>query len=216
VSQEVLPDYGRRCGFGALTGIEVAEEPGLMPDPAWKIATKGEGWAPGDSVNLAIGQGELLVTPLQVAAMVAAVGNGGTRYRPQVVEMIAADPAQPEWSFEPSVAGQLPISADDLSVIQGSMYRVTSSREGTAYEPFDGLALPVAGKTGTAESGQRLPHAWFAGYAPADDAEIAIAVIVENSGEGAAYAAPLFRQVVEAYFGIEPEPDATPTATAEP
>ncbi|MGD8398799.1 MAG: penicillin-binding protein 2 [Anaerolineae bacterium] len=218
ISQEVLPDYARRCGFGALTGIEVAEEPGLVPDPEWKIATKGEGWAPGDSVNLAIGQGELLVTPLQVAVMVAAVGNGGTLYRPQVVETIAADPAQPDWAFEPSIAGQLPISADNLAVIEGSMYRVTSSREGTAYEAFEGLELPVAGKTGTAESGQELPHAWFAGYAPADNAEIAIAVIVENSGEGAAYAAPLFRQVVEAYFDLKPEPapDATPEATPAP
>ncbi len=213
VGQHVLPDYARAFGFGASTGIEVEENPGLVPDPAWKIQAKGEGWSPGDSVNLAIGQSELLVSPLQVAVMMAAVGNGGTLYRPQVVEMIASDPNEPDWILEPVAAAQLPVSAKTLAVIQESLRRVTSAPEGTAYQPFQGLSLAVAGKTGTAESGQQDPHAWFAGYAPADDPEIAIAVIVEHAGEGATYAAPLFRAVVEAYYEIEPE--ATPVATPE-
>jgi penicillin-binding protein 2 len=213
VGQDVLPGYARACGFGAPTGIEVEESAGLVPDPAWKIQAKGEGWSPGDSVNLAIGQGELLVTPLQVAVMMAAVGNGGTLYRPQVVEMIASDPTRPDWILDPVVVGQLPVSADNLAVIQKSLQRVTSAAEGTAYAPFKGLDLAVAGKTGTAESGQENPHAWFAGYAPADDPEIAIAVIVEHAGEGSTYAAPLFRAVVEAYYGLEPE--ATPAPTPE-
>ncbi|MCL7453673.1 MAG: penicillin-binding protein 2 [Anaerolineae bacterium] len=214
VGQEVLPGYARSFGFGAPTGIEIEEDPGLVPDPAWKIQNKGEGWAPGDAVNLAIGQSELLVTPLQVAMMLAAVGNGGTLYRPQVVEMIASDPSNPDWLFEPVAVAQLPISKKNLTVIQDSLYRVTSASEGTAYTPFKGLDLAVAGKTGTAESGKPDPHAWFAGYAPADEPEIAMAVIVENSGEGAAFAAPLFRQVLEAYFGIEPTPTPSPTTTA--
>jgi len=211
VGQDVLPRYARSFGFGAPTGIEVEEDPGLVPDPAWKIQAKGEGWAPGDAVNLAIGQSELLVSPLQVAVMMAAVGNGGTLYRPQVIEMIAADPTRPDWVMEPVSVAQLPVSKETLAVIQGSLYRVTSSPEGTAYEPFKGLDFAVAGKTGTAESGQEDPHAWFAGYAPADDPEIAIAVVVEHSGEGATYAAPLLRAVVEAYFQIEPKPTPTPT-----
>jgi penicillin-binding protein 2 len=147
--------------------------------------------------------------------MMAAVGNGGSLYRPQVVEMIAADPTHPDWVLEPVVAAHLPVSAATLSVIQGSLYGVTSSPEGTAYEAFQGLDFPVAGKTGTAESGQENPHSWFAGYAPADDPEIAIAVIVEHSGEGAAYAAPLMRAVVEAYFQIEPTPTPAPTSEGE-
>ncbi len=216
LGQEVLPDYARRFGLGARTGIEVEEEAGLVPDPAWKIQTKGEGWAPGDAVNLGIGQGELLVTPLQIATILAAVGNGGTLFRPQAVEMIAADPGNPDWTFEPAEVSQLPISADNLAVIQDSLHKVTSTPYGTAYRPFEGLEIAVAGKTGTAESGQQDPHAWFAGYAPAQDPEIAIAVVVENSGEGAVYAAPLFRQVLEAYFEIEPEPDSTPMPTATP
>ncbi len=215
VGQDVLPGYARAFGFGAPTGIEVEEDPGLVPDPDWKIQAKGEGWAPGDSVNLAIGQSELLVSPLQVAVMMAAVGNGGTLYRPQVVEVVASDPNRPDWSLEPVVMAQLPVSTEALAVIQESLYRVTSAPEGTAYQPFRGLDLGVAGKTGTAESGQEKPHAWFAGYVPADDPEIAIAVIVEHTGEGASYAAPLFRAVVEAYFHIEPTPTPEPTSTPE-
>ncbi len=212
IDQDLLPDYARWFGLGALTGIEIEENAGLVPDRAWKIQARGEGWAPGDAVNLAIGQGELLVTPLQIATMLAAVGNGGTIYRPQVVEMIAADPAKPEWTFQPVAVARLPVSAENLAVIQESLHQVTAASYGTAYQAFEGLSLPVAGKTGTAESGQPKPHAWFAGYAPAENPEIAIAVIVENSGEGSTYAAPLFRQVVEAYFNIQPAPTPTPTA----
>jgi len=213
IDQNLLPDYARRFGLGKLTGIEVEENPGLVPDPAWKLQTKGEGWAPGDTVNLGIGQSEIQVTPLQLAVLLAAVGNGGTLYRPQVVEMIAADPAHPELTFQPMVAGQLPVTAENLAVIRDSLAKVASAEYGTAYAAFKGLGLPVAGKTGTAESGQNLPHAWFAGYAPADDPKIAIAVLVENSGEGATYAAPLFRQVVEAYFAALLQPTPTPAPT---
>ncbi len=213
LSQDLLSDFARQCGLGAVTGIEVEQQPGLVPDPAWKLQAKGEGWAPGDTVNLAIGQSELLVSPLQIAALLAAVGNGGTLYSPQVVEMIAADPNNPEWRFEPVVATQLPVSQDVLAVIQRSLQRVAGSSEGTAYRAFQGLDLPVAGKTGTAESGQEKPHAWFAGYAPAQEPEIAIAVIVEHAGEGAEFAAPLFRKVVEAYFDIRPTPTPAPSPT---
>jgi len=213
VDENLLPDYARRCGFGAPTGIEIEEEAGLVPDPAWKIQAKGEGWAPGDTVNMAIGQGELLVTPLQVANLLAAVGNGGTLYRPQVVEMIASDPNEPEWTFRPVELARLPIGEEHLAVIRDSLYKVTAASYGTAYRAFEGFALTAAGKTGTAESGQRLPHAWFAGYVPAEDPEIAIAVIVEHAGEGSVYAAPLFRRVAETYFQIRPRPETTPTPT---
>lgn len=222
LGKDLLPDYARLCGFGAKTGIEIEEEMGLVPDGAWKMETKGEGWSPGDTVNLSIGQGELKVTPLQAARLYAAIGNGGTLYQPQVVERIAADVAKPERTFEPIVAGQLPITPENLAVMQDSLYKVTSASYGTAYKPFKGLIVPVAGKTGTAESGQDLPHAWFAGFAPAQNPEIAIAVIVQNSGEGSVYAAPLFRRVVEAYFQVAvpatpgPSPAVTPIATVAP
>jgi penicillin-binding protein 2 len=210
IDQEMLPDYARRFGLGAPTGIEVEEEAGLVPDPAWKIRAKREGWAPGDAVNLAIGQSELLVSPLQIAMLMAAVGNGGTLYRPGVVGMVASDPSSPDWTFEPVALAQLPVGSEDLATIQNSLREVTSAPYGTAYEAFQGLSLPVAGKTGTAESGHGEPHSWFAGYAPAQDPEIAIAVIVEYAGSGADYAAPLFRRVVEAYFAPEPSSGLAP------
>jgi penicillin-binding protein 2 len=216
LDSNLLPEYARKCGLGAATGIEIEEEAGLVPDPAWKLQTKGEGWSPGDTVNLAIGQSELQVTPLQAAVLYAALGNGGTLYRPQTVEMIAADPNSPDSTFAPQAVGQLPISPENLKVIQESLHNVTANSAGTAYRAFLGLSMAVAGKTGTAESGQALPHAWFAGWAPAENPEIAIAVIVEHSGEGSVYSAPLFRKVVEAYFKIEPTPTPGPTPTATP
>jgi penicillin-binding protein 2 len=130
--------------------------------------------------------------------------------------MIASDPSRPDWTFEPVALAQLPVGADNLAVIQESLHEVTSASYGTAYQAFQGLEVPVAGKTGTAESGQSLPHAWFAGYAPAEDAEIAIAVVLENTGEGATFAAPLFREVVEAYFGLQGTSEATPTPLPQP
>ena len=216
VGHDVLPGYARSFGLGAKTGIEVEEDPGLVPDPEWKIQNKGEGWAPGDTVNLAIGQGELLASPLQIATIMAAVGNGGTLYQPQTVEMIATDPNNPEWTFEPVAVGQIPVSAENLSVIKDSLYKVTSNSYGTAYGAFRGLEVPVAGKTGTAESGQEEPHAWFAAYAPADAPEIAVVAIVEHSGEGSSFAAPLVRKVVEAYYGVQPEPTPTTEPTPQP
>jgi len=203
----ILSDYARRFGLGTRTGIEVEESPGLVPDPVWKMQTKGEGWAPGDAVNLAIGQSELLVTPLQIAAALAAVGNGGTIYRPSLVETIASDPRDPDLSFEPTAVSQIPVSSENLAAIQKSLHRAATAANGTAYSAFKGAAIEVAGKTGTAESGQDVPHAWFAGYAPAQSPEIAIAVLLEHTGMGGDEAAPLFRQVAETYFGLTPKPE---------
>lgn len=206
---ETLPDYARRFGFGSPTGIEIEEHAGIVPDPSWKMQIKGEGWAPGDSVNLAIGQSELLVSPLQIASMMAAVGNGGTLYRPSLVEMIAAEPGNPDWTFAPDALAQIPVGLENLAVIQNSLHQVTAASHGTAHEAFQGFSYTVAGKTGTAESGQGEPHAWFAGYAPAQAPQIAVAVLLEHGGMGGEQAAPLLRRVVEAYLGPGPVPEAT-------
>jgi penicillin-binding protein 2 len=233
VGFDTLPEYARGFGLGKPTGIEgVAEVGGLVPDPAWKLENHGEGWSSGDSVNLAIGQGFLTVTPLQVAQFVAAVANGGSILRPRVLDRIGAAPdgSAPEEIFEREVAGKLPVSAENLEAIRQGMEGATQRSGGTATHRFAGMSIPVAGKTGTAEApgAISLPHSWFAGYAPSNcdelaegcEDQIAVAVLVENAGEGSTVAAPLFRQVVEAYFGLPQTPlppeAMLPTPTANP
>lgn len=227
----LVPKTARAFGLGQATGIEiVAEAIGLIPDPAWKQATVGQVWTAGDSVNMAIGQGFVLVTPLQAAMMMAAVSNGGAFYRPQIIQAIGAPDAEPIFEFEPEALGQLPLAPEALSALQDALRAVTGQPGGTAYHRFRGLSIPVAGKTGTAEDPGHpsgLPHSWFAGYTLAnqpDKPDLAMAVLVENAGEGSAYAAPMFRRVVESYFFGQPvtlfpwESDfgvtATPTLTA--
>ncbi len=216
---ELLSTYGTAFGLGGRTGLqELPESRGLMPTPQWKQDTYFEGWATGDTVNLAIGQGFILVTPLQIARMMAAVANGGTLYRPYLVERIAPNASHPEHITAPQATGQLPLSTENLSILQEALLGVTSKPLGTAAHRFEGLDIPVAGKTGTAQAPRAgdLPHAWFAGYFPTDAPEIALVVLAENAGEGSTIAAPLFRQVVEAYYDypLTPLPE-TPEPSEE-
>ncbi len=202
----ILPDMARAFGLGSVTGIAgVDETPGLVPEPDWKLTEMGERWFPGDSVNLAIGQGYLLTTPLQIANLLAALGNGGTLYQPQLIQRIV-EPTGPEQVSQPEILTHLPVAPQHLEVIHTALEGVVTGAKGTARQAFEGVAFTAAGKTGTAESGQEEPHAWFAGYAPVDSPQIAIAVVVEHAGEGSKEAAPLFRQVVEAYFADEHNP----------
>lgn len=215
-----ISDMARDFGLGSPTGIgQLEEQAGQVPDPGSELY----------ATSLAIGQADLLVTPLQVANFVAAVGNGGTLYRPQVVEQIAPAGGQPTYTFEPEVRGELPVSEQNLQIIQDAMVSVIANRRGTAYREFINFRIPLAGKTGTAQDTPRDPHAWFAGYTFAenpDRPDIAAAVVVENSGDGSEFAAPIFRRVMEAYFfgrpltpypweqqiGVpRPEPTETPT-----
>ncbi len=211
---DALPSYARSFGLGAATGIgkmpdgtstddPLGEAAGLIPDDAWKRRVYGEGWSVGDTVNLAVGQGFLRVTPLQMCRMVAAIANGGTLYRPQIVDKIAAVGDQPEITFKPEKVGRLPVTPETLKAIQEGMIGVTTKSLGTARHRFVNFPYIVAGKTGSAQNEGQLPHSWFVGYLPADKPEIAIVTMLENIGEGSTHAAPLFRQVAAAYYGIE-------------
>ncbi len=212
----LLPTYARAFGLGQRTGLaQLGEQAGNVPDPEWKFETYREYWAAGDAVNLAIGQGYLQVTPLQIAHMMAAIANGGTLYQPYLVARIGAGETTPEEITLPQVQGQLPITAENLHIIQETLWDVTRQSYGTATHRFAGLNIPVAGKTGTAENPGGQAHSWFAGYFPANAPQIAMVVLVENAGDGSAVAAPLFRQVVEAHYDLAITPLPTPSAIPE-
>ncbi len=190
-----IGDMARAFGLGQATGLEqVAEAEGLIEDPTDAI----------QAVNQAIGQGTVLVTPLQVAVFMAALGNGGTLYRPQIIEKIQPLTGSPTTVFKPEARGTLPLSPEYLQILQDAMISVIEDRRGTANYRLRGYSIPTAAKTGTAESGDGLPHAWFAGYTMAEEStglpDIAIAVILEHAGEGSDYAAPVFRRIAETYY----------------
>jgi cell division protein FtsI/penicillin-binding protein 2 len=195
----LISDMAKSFGLGSGTGIEqVAESNGTIPNP-----TDGT-----NATSIAIGQGDVQVTPLQVATFVAAVANGGTLFRPQLVEKVQPVSGDAITIFQPQANGTLPVSSANLKVIQDAMRTVVSDPKGTAYARFVGFPFPVAAKTGTAESGATDPHAWFAGYSLAglpDKPDIAVAVIVNNQGEGATWAAPIMRRVMEIYFNGKPQ-----------
>ena len=211
-----FPNTAKEFGLSSPTGIEgVAENSGLIPDPEWKLANIGEGWATGDAVNMGIGQGYVQVTPLQMVTIFAALAHNGTLPRPTLIDRIGSGGGAPEEPWPVHTNGQLPLSPEYLAVIQNSLWNVANSNAGTAAYQFVGLPVPVAGKTGTAESPPNAPHAWFSGYAPAapytrsdgltiSEPEIAVVVIVENSGEGSEVSAPIFRRIVELYYGVTP------------
>ncbi len=195
-----IANMARAFGLGSLTGIVgVEEEPGQILDAAGEI----------EATNQAIGQGDVLVTPLQVARFMAAIGNGGTLYRPQLIEKIVGPDGTVIESFSPEVVGALPLQPERLKALQDAMISVINNQRGTAYFRIGEMTIPAAGKTGTAESNiPGSPHAWFAGYTYGNFnglPDIAVAVIVENIGEGSDYAAPIFRRILESYYYGKPQ-----------
>jgi penicillin-binding protein 2 len=227
-----LSQTARAFGLGAPTGVaQFDETPGLIPDPQWKLQNQGQAWEVIDSLNTAVGQGNVLVTPLQIARLVAAIGNGGTLHQPQLVLRLQAPEGPPTQEFAPIAVGQLPLDEAQLAALQTAMHNVTQPPLGTARNRFRGFRIPIYGKTGTAETAAPEPHAWFAGYTlaqQADRPDIAIAVWVSNIGQGSDIAAPIFRRIVESYFDLPltrypweesigvvatPEPTATPEGT---
>lgn len=196
-----LADYAHAYGFGAVSGVELpGEVAGTVPTAAWKEAQFGEPWYPGESIIAAIGQGYYLVTPLQQALMLEAVANRGVVYKPYLVDKILNSDASLYLQNKPVVLRNVNLRASTWDTVQAGLRAVV--QRGTGEGAFAGFPLAVAGKTGSAETGQSTTHAWFACYAPADAPAIVVAAFVENGGEGAAAAAPVARRVLEAYFGI--------------
>ncbi|NLI16132.1 MAG: penicillin-binding protein 2 [candidate division Zixibacteria bacterium] len=205
---ELWEKFMPMCHLGQLTGIDIpGEKPGNSPSIKYYDNRYGKnGWTKIFIVNLAIGQGEVLVTPVQMATLYAAVGNGGTIYQPQIVKKIT-DSYGTETIISPKETGKLPLTQAQLDFLVEAMTGVTEEGGGTAR----GVQLPgisVAGKTGTAQNPHGKEHSWFVCIAPAVNPEISIAVLVENAGHGSTVAAPLAKRILQYYFKIPTKPIA--------
>ncbi|MGI8422748.1 MAG: penicillin-binding protein 2 [Chloroflexota bacterium] len=205
-----LAEYARLFGFGERTGLRLTgEERGLVPTEEWKRDVRKEPWFVGDSYNVGIGQGDLLVTPLQLANMTAAIANGGTLYRPRVASGVRDATGTELAGYAPEVIRRLPVNPEHMNLIRAGMRDVVSAPEGTAYHALRQSPISMAGKTGTSEffgpldSKGNLPtHALFVGFAPYDAPQIAVAVIVHHGGEGSETAAPIAAELMKSYFEL--------------
>jgi penicillin-binding protein 2 len=210
-----LQQWASRFGFGQPTGIDIGgEAEGLLPTPEWRekrFETELDRlWKPGDSIQLAIGQKDLLVTPLQMARFYAMIANGGRLVTPHLV----ADAEQPGQNggqpvvrkrFTPPEPQTTDVDPAALDVVREGLYLATHGRDGTATGVFGSFPVEIAGKTGTAEKwssevGRLLDQSWWCGYGPRDNSEIVVCALIENGGHGGSAAAPAALEVFEAYF----------------
>ncbi len=216
VGVDKLAEYAQKLGLGQRTGVELEhEKSGLAPTKAWKRERYDEKWHEGETLSVAIGQGFNIMTPLQICLMTSAIANGGTIYKPQLVETVTTPDGEVIEQFEPQVIGELsPHAKRYLPIIHEGLYGVVMGKRGTARNVrIEGLS--IAGKTGTAQvvrlaqykglKEQDIPykyrdHAWFTCYAPADNPKIAVTVLVEHGLHGGSGAGPIARVVLKKYF----------------
>ena len=235
---DALSSFVAQFGYGEVTALDVAgADPGILPDSAWKVANKGEQWYPGDTVNLAIGQGDLLVTPLQLATVATTIANRGALMPPRMLRARDASSADNGVATgNPAPRQVTGLTADDWERMVDAMEDVVHrggqgyGNNGTAWAHIGrGLTYRMAGKSGTAQvvevpQGQEYneeeldeyhrKHAWFIAFAPADAPQIAVAVLVENGGGGSSVAGPVVREVIDAY--LVPRLDRQPIAADAP
>jgi len=228
----VLPKYrghplqlwARKFGLGESTGIDLSPETkGLIPDPAWRCKTYGGPpcagyvdriWKPGYSIQLAIGQGQVLVTPLQMARFYAMIANGGKLVSPHVAEDVeltatSGQPARVLRRFAAQPPATVGVDASALTDVQQGLYEATHASTGTSSGVFGAFPVSIAGKTGSAEKLVRLPgypnpvnltQSWWCGYGPYDSPTIVVCALIENGGHGGVAAAPAALKVFEQYF----------------
>ncbi len=212
----LLPDMAKAFGYGAPTGMvglpAGVENPGIVPDPSWLKQNENATWTAVDAVNLAIGQGYFQATPAQMAMATAAIANGGKRLRPLLVSTVTDTTGVTVFASGASgqnQVGTLPLSATNLQVLQVALLGPIHDSDGTTTSDFVKYPINVAGKTGTAESGQPKPHAWFTCYAPASPITgapvtptVAISALVEYSSYGERYAVPISKAIMDSLFGL--------------
>ncbi len=217
---EKIARFAQMFGLGKASGIELpGEKEGLVPTAEWKEKNIGELWLPGNTVSLAIGQGYLMTTPIQLANMISTIANGGTLYKPMLVKKILFADGRLRHQMQPQIWSKLSLSEQTLTIIRRALGGVVNEKGGTG-----GRARlrkqQVAGKTGTAqviklETIEELPeeelplavrdHGWFVCFAPLSSAEIALAVFLEHGGKGGRVAAPLARELLRKFFASKPD-----------
>ncbi|UCD78091.1 MAG: penicillin-binding protein 2 [Desulfobacterales bacterium] len=207
--------YAKAAGLGSPTGIELDKEAkGLIPTAAWKKKRTGIAWQRGETLSVAIGQGFNLATPIQMAGMMAAIANGGTRYKPMILESIRTADSRLIYQNEPQIVGKVPVTPRALELVRKGLWEVVNSDRGTAR----GSRLEdieFSGKTGTSQVISRKkdetrsedempahlrPHAWFVAFAPSEAPKIAVAVLVEHGEHGSGAAAPIAREMIKIYL----------------
>jgi penicillin-binding protein 2 len=220
-----LQHWANKFGFGSATGIDVGPEvPGTVPTIGWMHSTFTRKtdptnwridriWKPGDSITLAIGQGNLLVTPIQMARLYAAIANGGKLVTPHVL----MDVQNPNGTIVPTTAPSAPrpipgLNPKYLKVVRQGLFQGTHDPLGTSYGVFANFPYPIAGKTGTAQKVVQLPgttfahdesQSWWCGYGPTNDAKLVVCAVIENGGEGGTAAAPAAERVFAKFFHIQ-------------
>jgi penicillin-binding protein 2 len=217
-----LQEWARKFGFGRETGIDLGEETsGTIPSQRWRsqrdalerrcrkrnggrpcgYSDLSRGWTVGDNVNLAIGQGDFLATPLQLAVAYAAIENGGTVVRPHVGLEITAPDGTVLQKIDPKPARRIEIPG--LEAIQQGLHDAAMAPEGTSFDVFGDFPKPVYGKTGTAQHYLRDDQSWYVAYVPDEERPIVVAATIEHGGFGAESAAPVVRLILSEWFGIE-------------
>ena len=207
---DLLPNAAKSFGLGKATDIDyVLEAEGLVPSPAWKAQRATDRtWNPGDATNLAIGQGFLLATPLQMANYAAALANDGIVWKPRLVIEVRDRAGAVQKKFEKAELGRAASIPTDLSLIRDGMRAVVADGDGTVFFPFRGFEVSVAGKSGTAESSSGNPHGWFIGFASFEQPSIAFAAVFEEFPEppgthASQFVATAVRSVLGAKFGVK-------------
>jgi penicillin-binding protein 2 len=220
-----IQKWARRMGFGVNSGVDIGpESEGLMPTPAWRRRTfKGieRIWTTGDSIQLGIGQGDVLATPLQMTRFYALVANGGKLVQPHVVKQIEQPSTEGSTavvirSFDPPKPRDIGLDPAAVRVVQEGLFDATHAPYGTSTSVFGDFPRLIAGKTGTAEKFVQMPgvsrlfdQSWWCGYGPYGDPELVVCAVIENGGHGGEAAAPAALKVFEQFFGVEPGSYAT-------
>jgi penicillin-binding protein 2 len=209
-----IAEYAKMCGLGSATDFELGfEKDGLIPTSDWKLQRFGIPWQPGETISTAIGQGYVLVTPLQMARLISALFNGGYFYQPSVIEWVGKENNK-IYRFVPKVLGRLHAKEQNMALIRDALIGVVNEPHGTGSSARL-KAFTVAGKTGTAQvlelgrekavskevAAEFEDHAWFLAIAPVENPTLAVAILVENGGHGGSAAAPIAKKMFEAYLG---------------